>query len=44
MLENNFRVLIIEDNPPDAELLTESLCAQETCFQIDWVETMARAE
>jgi DNA-binding NarL/FixJ family response regulator len=39
------RVLIVEDNPADAEILTEVLNAQETTrFDVEWVEYVRDGE
>ncbi len=44
MHETSLRVLLIEDNPPDAELLAEMLNGQEEDFQFVRAECMAQAE
>jgi signal transduction histidine kinase/DNA-binding NarL/FixJ family response regulator/HPt (histidine-containing phosphotransfer) domain-containing protein len=44
MPETNLRVLIIEDNPPDAELLAELLAGRDDHFLVERVESLRDAE
>ena len=44
MHETTLRILLIEDNPPDADLLVEMVSGQDGCFQVDHVDRLTEAE
>ena len=44
MAESDLRVLVIEDNPPDGDLLAEMLATDGNSFHVERVECLAQAE